>query len=872
MNKKKLVEYLDLYRTLRMTGVIEEEKDEVNKQLETFINTFDIPHDMYWIEHASWRIISMLDLIDGLGNEVDMPVAEEWRIEADRLLDAVPQLEYEGARVRRKKEKSNRRHNDKHPLYGILRCGFENRDQNGNEALDNEQCYIQLITHLFLIWPDLREKTSPSYLERINHHVRELGTQAYQTLLSKLPASPLAPDAYWAMLEKIATKIDGCETKDDAGEDARILIERQPKSEVAGLNELYELIWAWYFAIGQKEFHERPGGRSSGGNGGGAVAGVPPSRLSCSLGRYFELDAPGIPFNGGRQLRLFDESDPSPDEKGCDDLAPPVEGYLFNPTGLDDHRFHPRLRAVQEAGLRDAVARCNNLFPTAYDALAIDEIADLITHTMEAFEGAVDKDDRVHAEAYTVLLTALFYSRGLEDVAKMRYYRKRPGSLPDKCRIAYCLEKSQVLVRPLFDEQKQKPNERARGQAMMMAPYLSLGCSAYLSWVYDRLIAMRKKGQKKYHLFSAPVYILRAIILGLLRKIQEVANSRVTIDRVERVMFEKLRWHSGDIADALLITGRDDVRRASQLHYTTRPASILSNMHSKTINDLVDRVDREKQSNGELFNCLSLPVVISSDSLSSGCMGVAFMPRRETVRTVIRYLQERLITLGNSLMVSLVDYHNTYTAYLMLMLDYCTGHRPVINRYFFEEEFDLEARTVLIAEKDFNGYYNSRIVPLTNVCVEMIREYKRHHELMLQRIMRCHPGTVRTIQNPTNQRLPSKKYTAVRAHCKTRPGFFFMIDSKHRPLTIKPKTILRMISGVFTLRPNANRLYLRSMLRLKGVSGEAIDAVMGHWLVGQRPDGRFATMSLQRDVLDLVRNAVEQIMEEDGWGYVESVL
>ncbi|MET0115987.1 MAG: hypothetical protein ABW090_01050 [Sedimenticola sp.] len=657
---------------------------------------------------------------------------------------------------------------------------------------------------------------------------------------------------------------------DSGGDDNDIRIVRHPTSKIAGLDMLFDVTWAYYYATGQEEFPERKGGSSGGGKGGGVVAGVPPSKLSFSMGAGMELHEPGIPFNRARRLVLTDRTDSgSPHyDRQENDLVTPVEAYLLEPIGLNNRRFDSKLRALHAAGLRNAIIRKNNLLPTASDALAIDEIAIIIVATVDAFERALREGDRQYAEAYLALLIVLFYSSVLEMVVLMRNYTTMPEGLPKGCGLAYCQQTGQILTRPLQKELQAKPGERACAQALPVTPFMCLGCSDYLKRAFQSLTSLKVKGKKRGYLFSEQASTLDVIIRGHLRSLRKLGNSDVTPDRIGRVIFERLCWQSGDIADALLVTGRDDARRASQLYYTTRPAMMLSDLHTQTVNDFLMRVDDESCSQGVLSKRFSLPAGIPS---ADWC-GVAFTPRRETIRQLVRFLLNRLTILGDSLLDHLVDYHNLYTAYLVLMLDFATGHRPTTNRYFYQAEFDFEARVVLLSEKDFAAYYNSRVVPLTDLSIAMLHEYDRHCERLWQRLIRRNPVASRQLQDPVNQQLLSKRRSAIQYHRQKHPGFLFMIDSQFRPRVIKPKDVMQLISDVFALRNNAHRPYLRSMLRFHEVPGEAVDAVMGHWLAGQRPDGRYSTLSIQRDVLDVVRPVVEQIMAEDGWRFVKSIL
>ncbi|MET0115984.1 MAG: hypothetical protein ABW090_01035 [Sedimenticola sp.] len=205
--------HLERYKQYRLKDCTENQVEQVRQSVEEFAQAFDLPEDLYWCEHVCWRILQMIDLIEEIGDEQDMHVAYSWREEAEHLLASVPFLESKGVRIRRKNETSTRRHNVQHPLYGMLRCGLSSRDRRAEDEsesnFNNEARYTQLITHLFLLWRDLKAQTSPSFLASINHRVRILGTSTCASVLSKMPAVPLDRKAYWQTLAVLAKKLNG---------------------------------------------------------------------------------------------------------------------------------------------------------------------------------------------------------------------------------------------------------------------------------------------------------------------------------------------------------------------------------------------------------------------------------------------------------------------------------------------------------------------------------------------------------------------------------------------------------------------------------------------------------------------------------------
>jgi len=63
---------------------------------------------------------------------------------------------------------------------------------------------------------------------------------------------------------------------------------------------------------------------------------------------------------------------------------------------------------------------------------------------------------------------------------------------------------------------------------------------------------------------------------------------------------------------------------------------------------------------------------------------------------------------------------------------------------------------------------------------------------------------------------------------------------------------------------------LRTRLREKGVSGEIVDAFMGHWEHGQEPFGRYSSLS-PTDYRRMLESPLQELLQEAGWEVVEGL-
>jgi len=97
--------------------------------------------------------------------------------------------------------------------------------------------------------------------------------------------------------------------------------------------------------------------------------------------------------------------------------------------------------------------------------------------------------------------------------------------------------------------------------------------------------------------------------------------------------------------------------------------------------------------------------------------------------------------------------------------------------------------------------------------------------------------------------------------------FFFLSTPTQRitkPLPVTPNRIEDHLSPFSRLPLNVGRHLLRSELIHRKVPVALVDALMGHWVAGREPMGRFSTLS-PIEYKKILVPVLEEIQTELGW-------
>lgn len=194
----------------------------------------------------------------------------------------------------------------------------------------------------------------------------------------------------------------------------------------------------------------------------------------------------------------------------------------------------------------------------------------------------------------------------------------------------------------------------------------------------------------------------------------------------------------------------------------------------------------------------------------------------------------------------LIEYHNAFTAYAILMLMAATGCRPISDSFENADDFDLVQRFVYVEDKVSSQAHQGRIIPLPSPLIEFMEvTYPSHLRQLAKAISPFHS----TLSNSISD-LESGSQSEI-------PYFFFLNDAKRFGWHSISNLSLRQVPLLDCPLPaNKFRHHLPDQLRAHGVDAEIIDGLLGHHQTGAASYGDASVRCWRTDM-----NSIEETIE-----------
>ena len=348
------------------------------------------------------------------------------------------------------------------------------------------------------------------------------------------------------------------------------------------------------------------------------------------------------------------------------------------------------------------------------------------------------------------------------------------------------------------------------------------------------LIARRSRGLSKrsVSLFDMDEDTAQ-ILSGEISLSARDGSRSVTRTRIEQQLYSEILAIDGDFVEASLITGRHPPGGASAaLFYHWCDREHLVAQYLKVLKRLEGLVEQEQVSSGQQQQ-LGLDGAVGSNlSLRMSAIQALWSDFQNDVeRWRTAWGDPELLT----------GFHNAFTNYTLLMVLFLTGYRVVTDVLDKRSDWDEEAGTLVIVDKTADDMGHIRMVPVCATLRAQLRAYEQHAALVRERL--------------------------VRLGGEGSAGFLFYLSSNGDLERVTPKTIKARFAWAYGLHLNSNRHYLRGALREGGVSGNYVDALMGHWGIGREPTARYSGLDPLHYTKE-VGAALEKIAEQIGFAVI----
>jgi len=362
----------------------------------------------------------------------------------------------------------------------------------------------------------------------------------------------------------------------------------------------------------------------------------------------------------------------------------------------------------------------------------------------------------------------------------------------------------------------------------------------------------RKFKTQSIPFFTAGPEVLEKNVSTFIKKLLEKQNNiRLTPTRISSYLLNWCADYCKDTAGPAYIFGRiPPAGQKTPLYYYTPKITWLRATYTK-----ICRAAEPANSSSSTSNL--------DKEFPQGRIGSNICPRKRTVRLLIKDLAAMVKFCRNdrSNLKSVINFHNAYTNYCVTMLGFATGYRIVRDPLTSLSHFDIETGSLVISDKDHDDNSNAKITFLTKKCCDQIKEYKNHREAMADHLSLVNPDLARELRSiGRSERLVWSR----KQRQKVLKPFFFYLKDNYQFEIVTYGTMEKRLKWTTKLPLNINRHYLRTCLCENGVSGEVVDAFMGHWDLGREPFGKFSSLSPEM-FHDQIEDPLKNLFTKAGW-------
>ncbi|MGO2236324.1 MAG: hypothetical protein ACTH5B_19875 [Marinomonas sp.] len=434
------------------------------------------------------------------------------------------------------------------------------------------------------------------------------------------------------------------------------------------------------------------------------------------------------------------------------------------------------------------------------------EIAQLVKLCLDVMNDPVSHSDVV-SHAAPMALLMLYTGCSLRDVAHGT--RWSIDHSPSKAKITSVLsnEKRIWFIKVASVQRKKRLTHDLLAQCRVVESYIKIpdefGLANFLKAQHKEHLDSKETGR----IFKKKLPQYRLILNELLRFLPN--GNRLNEHKIANFLPAHITHQTGDVAATILSTGQYLPLGKTLLHYSAPSPHYLESVRRKVWD--------------ALCHDIPLPSFIEpeADELSTTFTPSVsqLCPTFDSIISMVRHTKSAISSANKS--GDILDTHNMMTYYTVQMFAYGTGVRAICSPLSCVTAFDPNTKTVVISDKDGDDFYNSRLCILPQLVCRQLEAYQDHVEQLKK----------------------TTYFSAINDNSLIGIPDYFYLDKYVNPIEIKPSISFALQAPFLNLPMNSNRRFIRTYLMEKGVSGELINAFMGHWGVGQEPWGKFSTCS-----------------------------
>jgi hypothetical protein len=515
------------------------------------------------------------------------------------------------------------------------------------------------------------------------------------------------------------------------------------------------------------------------------------------------------------------------------------------------------------------IRRCHNLLPTCRTILQPHELKLLMRSLTNTSTGAIGGIDKKLIRA--VLLIMLITARDLQSVLSIKQAstQKEVGFHFDGNDILLNVAPEPTTLSPVNNELLLPVSSVI---SITLPEHLVTHVSPYFSDTFIEPIQQKK-----------PVEWQDAI-QRYLKELNRKFSIQISLTRIEHHLINWVSAHESYdpvLLDILAEKTRYQSRSAKHYAYYTE-TEINDELHALW-NALFTEAAHQQAENSD-----SLTPTISSELKMERGVGSAFTPKADALSTWIS--EKASILLSNkpfavsSTLEGLVNYHNAYTLYTIIMLKSGTGYRAVYNPLPSLDLALLRYQSICISDKDSKTLFNhTRVVACPDILKSQILHYQAHIEAFANLIAVnfsyfaqqyfTHSSHVQHLElTSKTERL--EQFLTIKNSSGTDGMFLFFTEcDEHASHTKKivQNSSPTFLNTYFPFPLNFGRHYMRRYLQMNNVHQELIKFQLGHWMTGETALEKFSELN-HVEAIQALLPTLNSMMDELGWRDIPSLL
>lgn len=235
----------------------------------------------------------------------------------------------------------------------------------------------------------------------------------------------------------------------------------------------------------------------------------------------------------------------------------------------------------------------------------------------------------------------------------------------------------------------------------------------------------------------------------------------------------------------------------------------------------------------------------------------------------------------------LIEYHNQYTVYTLILLINASGYRAVYNPL---PSFDLwlhRYNALCISDKDSGKTFShTRVVACPFILMEQLKHYREHVQTLANLISHLRPRDSQHLYAQCcdhqlinlmgkNERLDW--FLSAKNSASNDGLFLLFLQDKQSNLELDDASFRsknpgpKLLSDFIDLPLNFGRHYVRRYLQCKNIHQELIKFQLGHWVAGETPLEKHSSLNHQEAIAELLP-VLNEMLSELGWFALPSLI